>query len=41
MIEVFKIIHGIEKVNLWEASFVKMRMEEQENSLYLNKLEGT
>ena len=34
MIEVFKVIHGIDKVNL-ENLFVRMRMKEQENIVYI------
>ena len=34
MIEVFKMIHGIDKVNL-EKLFVLMRMEEKESIVYV------
>ena len=35
MIEVFKMIYGIDKVNLTKLFFVKMRMEEEENIVYV------
>ena len=36
MIEVFKMIYGIDKLNLEKFFFVQMRMKGQENSLFKN-----
>ena len=38
MIEVLKMIHGTDKVNLGKLLFLWMRMEEQENGIFGCKL---